>query len=164
MITLTFLFLLLLENMFLPALIGPKPILITPLFIIAILIYRKDWKIFILQAVPLVLLEEFFTGIGFGRILLPITFTWLLYVWTDKFINLNDDLKEDISPKGLLVASAVLALFVFFYSGLFIFSDNGYNVLKSFVQFELFFKNSLLSILGWSLAISILFKYVFKKK
>lgn len=112
----------------------------------------------------MVLLEEFFTGIGFGRILLPITFTWLLYVWTDKFINLNDDLKEDISPKGLLVASAVLALFVFFYSGLFIFSDNGYNVLKSFVQFELFFKNSLLSILGWSLAISILFKYVFKKK
>lgn len=161
-IYLLFIFLLLLENIFLPALTGLGFFLITPLFVISVFMYSRGWKPLIFKAVPFILIEEIFTGIGFGEFLLPMFVTWLIYFWLNRFINIGDQFRENISFAGIAVSLVLLAVFGNIYSWLFIFINNNYNFYLSSIQFKLFFTSSFLSVLGWSAAVSILFKYALK--
>ena len=159
-----FLFLLVIENIFLPALIGPGRFLIVPIFILGLLLYSRSWRTLAYQAIPFVLIAEFFTGSSTGSFLVPFAITAVIYILINKFIGLSENLQENISFSGIAVSALILAGFTFLYSGFFIFLNGSYDIGAGWNEFRLFFTGSLLSILGWSAAISVLFKYVLRTK
>lgn len=157
-----FLFFLLLENLLLPALIGPGPFLITEVFILGLVIYGRRWQTFAFQAVPLIIIEEIFTGIGIGKFLGPLAVTSLIYFWLNQFINFTEYLRD--STSNIMASAFILLTLGYLYSFLFVLFGNTHNIAASWNEWRIFFTASLWSMLGWSLAISALFKYVLKTK
>ena len=162
---LTFILLLFLENLILPALIGPRQFFITPVFILGLLVYGNGWRTLLYQILPLVLIVEFFTGENFGHLIIPLGLTGVIYIMINKFINLNQSLGSEKKLLSNLVPSIlILIIFSYIHVGIFIFFNTSYNFNTSWHEFTIFFKSSLLSLVGWSIVTSVLFKYVFKKK
>lgn len=162
---LIFIFLLLLDNLILPALIGPKQFLITPVFIWGLLVYGNGWRTLLHQVIPFVLITEFFAGESLGHLIIPFGLTGAIYLVCDKFINLSQNLRQRTRPlSGLIPGILILIVFNYAYSGLFILIDTSYNLSISWHELTVFLKNSLLSLLIWSILISVIFKYVLKKK
>ena len=159
-----FLIFFVLENMIIPAITGPGYSLIISTFIISVFMYKRGWKPLAYMVLPFILAEEFFTGASFGKILYPMAITWLIYYLSDRSINMREQLSEDTSIRGFIIGSAFLCVFVLLYSLIFIFIHGGYDVNLGFTQSKEFLKNSPLSLAGWSIAISFIFKYVIQAK
>src|SRR3989344_3452129 len=165
MIILVFIFFILLEGLFLPALIGPSPLLITQIFILALVIYNPNWKTIFFQALPFILVKEFFSGSGFGDFLLPFLITVGIYLWLNKFLNIAENLKENISFSGLALSIFMLAVLNYIYSWFFILHNtSSYNIILAWKYWQSVFSAYLSATLGWSTAMSILFKYGLLKK
>ena len=147
-----------------PALIGPGMFLITPIFILGLIVYSQNWKVFIFQVIPFVLAAEFFSGMNVGKILVPMIITGLLYMWSNKFLNLTERFKENITLPGIISSALFLAMLGYVYSWFFIYLNTSYNIGLAWGEWRLFFIGSLISMLGWSLALSVIFKYVLKTK
>lgn len=160
-----FISLLLLENLILPALIGPKQFFITPIFILSLLVYGGSWRTLVYQILPLVLIAELFVGENFGNLIIPFGLTGIIYVMINKFVNLSQDLEHEKNLLSNLILSIItLAVFSYIYAGLSIFFSNSYDFNTGWYEFKIFLKSSLLSLIGWSILISGLFQYVLKKK
>src|SRR3989344_418930 len=160
-----FIFFLFLDDLLLPALLGPGSFMATKIFILSVIAYSKNWKNLALWALSLVLIKEFISGSGTGTLLLPFLMTSIFYLLLNKFLNIRDNLLENSSFSGLLISTFTLVLFNFVYSWFFIFSYAGsYNIGLTWNYWTDFLISSLLSTIGWSVSISILFKYVLKTK
>ena len=160
-----FILILFLENLILPASIGPSQLLVTTVFIFGLLVYGNGWRTLLYQVIPFVLITEFFTGENFGHLIIPFGLTGIIYIMMNKFIDLNQDLKRgDRSLSNLIPCILILVVFSYIYAGLFIFFNTSYNLNTSWHEFTIFFKSSSWSLVGWSVLISVLLKYVPKKK
>lgn len=160
-----FILILFLENLILPASIGSGQLLITTIFIACLLIYNNSWRILLYQVVPFILITEFFTGENFGHLLIPFVLTGIAYIMMNKFINLSQNLNsKDQFLSNSILGTLTLVMFNGVYAGLFIFFDTSYSLSTSWHEFTIFLKSSLLSLIGWSILISVLFHYVLKKK
>ncbi len=160
-----FILFLFLENLILPAIIGPSQLLVTTIFISGLLIYSNGWRILLYQVIPLVLITEFFIGENFGHLLIPFCLTGVIYIMMNKLINLSYNLEQGGKfLSDLILAILTLVIFNCVYAGLFIFFDTSYSLNTSWHEFIIFLKSSILSLVGWSALISVLFKYVLKKK
>jgi hypothetical protein len=161
----TFIFLLLLENLILPAFIGPRQFFVTPIFIFGLLVYGNGWRTLLYQILPLILIAEFFTGENFGHLIIPLGLTGAIYLVINKFLNFGQNLRHERKFLSNFIPSVlILVTFNCIYAGLFIFLNTSYQLTNSWYEFTIFFKNSLFSLVGWSALISLLFKYVLKTK
>lgn len=162
---LVFILFLFLENIILPAVIGPSQFLITPVFILGLLVYGPDWKVLPYQVLPLALITEFLTRENLGSLVIPFAIVGVIFITINRFLNLSQS--QELSKKGLsdlLIGASMLVIFSYIYSGLFIFFNTAYSLSTAWYEFGIFFKNSLLGLFGWSIVISMLFKYVLKTK
>ena len=91
-----FILILFLENIILPASIGPSQLLVTTVFIFGLLVYGNGWRTLLYQVIPFVLITEFFTGESFGHLIIPFGLAGIIYIMMNKFIDLNQDLKREI--------------------------------------------------------------------
>ena len=160
-----FILVLFFENLILPASIGPSQLLVTTIFVSSLLVYGNGWRTLLYQVIPFILITEFFTGENFGHLLTPFGLTGIIYIMINKFIDLNQDLKQGSrSLSNLIPCILILIVFNYIYSGLFILFNTSYELSTSWHEFTIFFKSSSLSLASWSVLISILFQYVLKKK
>ena|SRR3989338_4952977 len=160
-----FIFCLFLENLLLPAFIGPKQFFITPLFLIGLLVYGNGWRTLLYQVIPLAFTAEFFVGENFGRLIIPLGLTGVIYVMIDKFVNLSQNRGHNNKIfSGLILSILMITWFGFICVGLFIFFNTSYNFNIGWYEFTIFLKSSSLSLVSWSIIISTLFKYVLKTK
>lgn len=162
---LIFILFLFLENLFLPALIGPSQLFITVIFILALLIYGDGLKALLYQVIPFALIAEFFAGENWGHLVIPLGITGLIYIIINIFIDFGQNLKQKKkSFSNFMIGIFTLIVFNCVYVGLFIFLNTSYSFNASWYEFTIFFKSSLLSLVGWSVVISVLFQYVPKTK
>lgn len=154
-----------LESLVLPALVGPSQFFITSIFILGLLVYGDGWKTLLYQVMPFALIAEFFAGENFGHLVIPLGLTGIIYIMINEFVNLSQNLKQSkkLWP-DLILGITVLVAFSYVYAGLFIFFNTSYRFSIGWYEFTVFFRSSLLSLIGWSTIISILFKYVLKTK
>ena len=163
-VTFLFLLFLLLENLLLPALLGPKSFLIIPLFVFAVVVYGNNIKLNIVQAIIFLLITETFSGSGFGDIVLPFLVVVALYLWLNRFLDINSTLKESGIWTSLFSGTLSLTLLALFFSYVFLFFQLSYNFLEAWQMAIVLMKTSISQIIGWALAFVIIFKYVLQAK
>lgn len=159
-----FIFFLLLENLFLPALIGPKTFLISPLFLAGLIIYGKSTKIRLIQVCIFLLLWEIFSGFKIGSFVIPFGITAGIYIWLNHFLNISSGLEEGGVLAGLVGGALTMTAFVYTYSWLFIFLNSSYNLAGSWYELITLVTSSILPTVGWSIGLVILFKYALRPK
>lgn len=157
-----FLFLLFLENLFLPALIGEGYFLITTIFILGFLAYSSNWKKSLFQGIILFLFQEFFTGADPGSMVIPFIITGSLYLWINRFFNFTEQLRENLSFFSIIFSTLLLIFLSLSYSFFSTLHHTSYDFSLDLNQLTDFFQSSLISLMGWSGGISILYKYVLK--
>lgn len=159
-----FIFFLILENLFLPALIGPGTLLISPLFLSGLIIYGGNTRLKLAQVCILLLLWELYSGFRIGSFIIPFGITTGLYIWLNRFLNIDSVLKEGGWLAGLVGGALTMTIFVYFYSWLYLFLNSSYNIATSWHQWVLFVASSVLSTVSWSIGLVILYKYVLRPK
>lgn len=162
-----FLFLILflvVENLVLPALIGPKIFFIVPLFISGIIVYSQNIKRKLIHAGLFLLVTEIFLGHNIGDLLLPFSVTALIYLWLNRFLSLESGLQENDSFGSIIGGSLVIATIFYVFSFFFILAESSYSITHTWAEWIILLPASSFSVLGWSLALTILFKYVLKTK
>lgn len=159
-----FILFLALENLLLPALIGPKTFLISPLFLAGLIIYGKNFKTALVQACIFLLVWEFYSGVQIGSFIIPFAITAVLYIWLNHFIDIRSGLSEGHIVPSLLGGMITLTLFIYLYSWLFIFYNSPRDIVAVTQQLAILAKNSYLMTLSWSVFFVILFRYVIRPK
>src|SRR3989344_5080219 len=112
---------LVLENLLLPAIEGTELFLITPIFILAIIVNASDFKKAVIQLAIFSLVGELFTGAQIGSSLIPLLITAFVYFSIDHFIEISAGLDNAVSFAVILARSFVLMVLSYIYSWLFIF-------------------------------------------
>lgn len=157
-----FIFFLLIENLFLPALIGPQTFLISPLFLAGLVIYGKNFKTGFIQACIFLLVWEIFSGFQVGSFIMPFVITAGLYIWLNHFLGISSGLKEGSIGAGLAGGALSMTVFVYAYSWLFLFFNSAYDLVTATQELKILAMNSLLATVAWSVFFVILFKYARK--
>lgn len=163
-ISLIFILLLLAENLFLPALIGPKTFLISPLFLVGLIIYGEHTKLRFFQVMAFLFAWEIFSGFNLGHFALPFGATVVIYLWLNHFLNISAGLKESNFTAGWIGGTITMSLFILLYSLFFIFLGSSYNISSTFNEFKTLVFNSIFQIIGWSASFVILFRYAIQPK
>ena len=154
-----FIFFLIFENLILPALLGPGPFLITPLFIMAMVIYSQDTKLKFIQAVIFLLIGELFARTMLGSSSIPMAVTIVIFIWLNHFLNIGSGLQESTSITSLLGGTIVLTIFICIYSYMSIFFQTSYSLNSAWEGLVIFIKTSITPTLLWAIVFIILFKY-----
>lgn len=160
---LVLIFLLFLENMFLPALIGAETFLIVPLFAVAMVVYGENVKTRLAQALLFLFIEEYFSGAAIGSFVIPFLFAAGIYIWLNLFLNIGSGLRESSSLLSILGGIFAILLLVYLYSSLFVLLRSSYDILSVWGEFRILVGASILQLSGWAVAFLILFKYILKK-
>lgn len=155
---------LLLENLLLPALLGPKPFLIILTFVFTIFIYSENVKLKFAQAIIFLGINEIFSYSEFGSMILPFTIVALLYFGLNHYLNIKSSLQESSFFTGLFGGAVFLTLLAFLYSYVFLFFQLSNNILEAWQSALVFIKTSFYQTFGWALVLVVIFKYVFKTK
>ena len=157
-------FLLVLENLFLPALVGAETFLIVPLFTAAMIVYGENVRTRLAQALLFLFIEEYFSGAAIGSFAIPFLIAAGIYIWLNLFLNISSGLRESGSLISLLGGIFTLLLLVYLYSSLFIFLRSSYNISITWEELRILIKTSLLQLSGWAAVFLIVFKYILKNK
>lgn len=157
-----FLFLLLLENLLLPALIGPQPFLIIPTFIFSLIFYDRNTKLRLIQAFIFLVITETFSVSGFGSMIVPFMIVVLFYLWLNRFLEIKSGLQESRSLISLFGGAFFLTLVVLSYSYMFLFIQSSNNIMEAWQLTLILIKTSIYQIFGWALAFVVIFKYARK--
>jgi|SRR3989338_4325561 len=164
LLILLFIFFLLAENVLLPALIGPGPIFITPLFLMGMLVYGRNLKHQFLKISFFLLLSVIFSG---GDILITVSaflITIAIYLLADYFLDIKSELSETFSISSITRGSFLIFLTGLLYSLIFMLFKLDLNLGESLNEWFVLLQSSGLSIIIWSIFLSVLFMYVFNKK
>ena len=159
-----FIFFVVLESLFLPALIGPKAFLVIPLFALATIIYSRRITLRLVQVVTFLFFTEIFSGARVGSFMIPFIITAVFYVWINKFLDVTTNLNETNTLSSILVGILALNLLVYLYSFFFILNQLSYSVVSVWAGFKILIQTSFFETLGWSVVLVMLFKYVIKTK
>ncbi len=160
---LIFIFLLSLENLLLPALIGAETFFIVPLFAVAMIVYGENVRTRLVQALLFLLIEEYFSGAAIGSFVVPFLLVAGIYIWLNLFLDIGSGLRESSSLMSILGGIFTLLLLVYLYSALFIFFRSSYDILLAWAELKILVGASILQLSGWATAFLILFKYMLKK-
>lgn len=156
-------FLLFLENLLLPALIGAETFLIVPLFVFAMIVYGENIRTRLAQAILFLFIEEYFSGAAIGSFIIPFLLATGIYIWLNLFLDIGSGLRESNSVLSILGSIFTILSLVYLYSSLFIFFRSSYNILSAWEEFKILVGASILQLSGWAAAFLILFKYILKK-
>ena len=163
-ISLFFAFFLILENLLLPSLIGPKIIIITQIFLLSIFIFGKKRSAVFIQAGIFSAGEEFFLGMRLGTIFIPIFITGLFYLWINNFIEFRSGLQDSSGFRVVIIAGIVLAFLYYLYSWIYIYIGSSFNAMNSLVGFmNLLDVKMIIGVFLWSGFSCLLWKYVLYK-
>lgn len=161
------------ENLLLPAIAGPELFLVTPIFILAIIVNSSNFKRAIFQLIIFSLIGELFMGARLGSSLIPLVITAFVYFGIDRFIEMREGLDSSASFPILLGRSFVLLCLSYIYSWFFVFlsSSSGFgiltasNIYASWDTWSIFLSvGTVITIFIWSCIFSIIFSYVLKAK
>ncbi|OGN00572.1 MAG: hypothetical protein A3B91_01710 [Candidatus Yanofskybacteria bacterium RIFCSPHIGHO2_02_FULL_41_29] len=152
------------ENLFLPALLGPRFFYIVPVFLLTTVLYNPSSKTKVSLVLIFLLITEIFSGHPIGAMLIPFIATFTVYLIANKYLNISSNLRENMSFSGVIMSFLIIALFAYLYSFFFIISRPPYDILDSLVKFSLFFTRSIFQTIIWPLVFTLLFKYVLKNK
>jgi len=176
-----YIFFLVLENLLLPAIAGPGLFLITPVFLLAVIIHTSNFKKAIVQLITFGLVGELFMGSRVGSSLMPLVTTAFVYFIINHFIEMKAGLDGVASSKVILGRSFILTGLSYIYFWFFIFF-NSFREFSSFDELGLgnFAMNdiytswdiwniflslgSIVIIFIWSCIFSIILGHVFKTK
>jgi hypothetical protein len=161
-LTLLFVFFLVLESLILPALIGAQPFLITLLFIIALLVYSQNSKVSLLQAFIFLLASEIFLALRLDSLIVPFAITAIIYLWINRFLEIGTGLRESSSLIGILGGIIVLSVLVSIYSYIFLFFESSFSFIDAWNNYLFFVRLSVFQTLVWALFFVVLFKYLLK--
>ena len=87
-LSLFFIFFLIFENLILPALTGPEPFLITPLFVLAMVVYSQDIKLRFIQGLIFLVVAELFSRAMLGSFGIPFAITIIIFVCLYSYLYL----------------------------------------------------------------------------
>ena len=159
-----FIFFLLLENLLLPALIGPQEFLITPLFLLGMVAYGSDMKKRFIMASIFMLTAELFSKSEIGSFVLPFIVTVLIYIWLNRHLSMSSNLQENYSFSGVIIGSLLMILFLYLYSLFFIFFSSAYDLSVTVKEWQILLRSSFFPMSLWSLGLTFLFKYVLRSR
>lgn len=162
MVFIIFLITLTLSNLILPALLGPKELLIIPILLLAIVIFDKDFKIGLIKGLSFGLLVEIFSGNSIGNIILPLLLTIIIYYQLERFTKIRSLLSEQINTLNIVWSSIFLSGLTYLYSLFFILNQSSYNILLSWQRWNLLL--SLFIILNtffFAILFSLILKYIY---
>ena len=164
---------LVLENLLLPAIAGPELFLITPIFILAVIVNSSNFKKAMFLLIVFGLIGELFTGAQIGSNLVPLIIAAFVYFGIDRFIEMRANLDSTASFSVILGRSFVLLCLTYIYSWfvIFISSSNGFanlalsSIYESWDAWSILLNiGTILTIFTWSCVFSIIFAYVLKTK
>lgn len=161
---LLFIFFIILESLFLPALIGSRSFLITPLFLTGLILYGNNTKLKFIQVCFFIILWELYSGFRISSFLIPFCITTGIYIWLNRFLNISTGLKEGGVLASLAGGALTMSIFVYAYSWLFLFLNSSYNIAASWFELKTLITSSVFSTIGWSIGFVILFKYALRSK
>ena len=159
-----FIFFLLLENLFLPALVGPQNFLISPLFLAGLIIYAKNIKIKFIQAAIFLLFWEVFSGFRIGSLVIPFVITAGLYIWINNFLEISSGLRESDTFLAFVGGVVTMVTFVYINSWFFLFFNSSYDAMTALNELITLLTNSIFQTMGWSAGFVVLFKYALRPK
>ena len=161
------------ENLLLPAIAGPELFLVTPIFILAIIVNSSNFKKAMIELIIFGLVGELFTGAHLGSSLIPLIITAFVFFAIDHFIEMRAGLDSGASLMVILGRSFILLCLAYIYSWLFIFfgSSNGFgtlttsNISLAWDTWSILLSvGTAVTIFIWSCVFSIIFAYVLKTK
>ena len=161
------------ENLLFPAIAGPEFFLITPIFILAIIINVSNFKKSMFQLVVFSLIGEFFIGAQIGSSLIPLIMTAFIYFAINHFIEMRASLDNLASFPVILGRSFILLCLSYSYLWFFIFFRSSYgfdmftvsSIYASWDAWRIFLDlGTIVTIFIWSCLFSIIFAYVLKTK
>lgn len=153
-----------LENLLLPALIGPRVFFIIPIFVLCILVYGDDTKAQLLKAGIFLFIAELISGARIGSSIIPFGITAVIYIWLNRFLDIRSGIKDSESSGGAILSSFIITLLVYLYSWFYIFIQSSYSIDLAWNEWRMMALGSLVQTLGWSAGLSVLFKYVLRNK
>lgn len=160
-----FLFFLLVNNLLLPALVGPKEFLVVPVFLMSVIVYSGSFKLVVVRGVVFSLTAELLSGMKFGDILVPFSCAVLIYLWISSFLEIKSGLTESSWPIIVLGSSLFLIFLTYIYSWGFIFNQSSYSLITTWSEWKLLFHGDIIiNTFLWAAAFSYLFHYVIQKK
>jgi hypothetical protein len=163
-ISLLFIFFLLVENLFLPALIGPEPFFITMIFVFTMIVYTRNIRSRLILAGVFLFLSQIIAGAGYFSFLIPFYIVGLIYIWASHYLEISPGLQDSNSFLSLLAGAIVLLLLVSAYSFIYLFLGSSFNLAGTWADFIILIKTSVYQNLVWSFFFVILFKYVLRAK
>lgn len=153
------------ENLLLPAIAGPELFLVTPIFLLAIIVNSSNFKKSILQVITFSLVGELFMGAQIGSSMIPLIITSFIYFSIDHFIEMRAGLDSSASFMVILGRSFVLLCLSYTYSWLFIFFSSSYSIYSSWDAWSILLSvGTAMTIFVWACVFSIIFAYVLKTK
>lgn len=164
MLIIFFLFFLFFENLFLPAIIGPKPFFIIPLFILSVVFYDHNLKHGFAKAITFLLLMGLFASVNVFAFFSSFFITVAVYLAITHFLNIELMSNKIFSISVIMRDGAILLFLGLVYSLFFIWPESSYNFHETFNKWIILAKTAGLSMFLLSAAISSLFGHVSKKK
>ena len=126
-----------LGGLVLPALLGPLEFLIIPVFLLAIIIFDKDFKAGLIKGIFFGFLVEIFFGFRLGSITSSLLLVAMLYYWLERSTNIGSLFKKPIDKLSILGQSSFLAMFTYLYSFIFILNQTSYDIVLAWQRFNL---------------------------
>lgn len=156
-----FIFFLLLENLFLSALVGFRPFLITPLFLLGAGLHIREFKF---KSAIFLVLAALFSGTNAITTTLSFLITFGIYSAIGYFLNIESDSSEVLSFFSIIRKSLTLLILGLIYFWFFIFLESAYDLYLTSNRWLILVETSGLYFFIWSVVLSILLIYVSKKE
>jgi len=162
MIFIIFLTTLVLSNLILPAIFGPKELLIIPTLLLATVVFDKDFKAGLVKGLSFGLLVEIFSGNSMGSIILPLLLTAIIYYQLERFTEIGSLLSEQINTLNIMWSSIFLSGLTYLYSLFFILNQSSYNILLSWQRWNLLLSPFIiLNTFFFTILFSLILKYIY---
>lgn len=154
-----FVIFLLLDSIFLPALVGPREFLVMPVFVMSFLVNSENRK----SALILGLIFSFVAGLLSndqpGTAMAAYLATFLVFIWLTRFFDTAGTLKGAFSFRSLAKFVITAVLLVYCYSWFYIFISSDYSLVKVFREWPALLQGGILvSTIIWSAIMGVLFR------
>ncbi len=156
-----FVFFLLLENLFLPAIIGIGPFMITPLFLLGTNMYIPEFRF---RPGLFLILAALFSGVNVIVAFSAFLITVGIYLVTGHFLDIRLGSDRIFSVSNIIRESLILLSLGLIYSWLFIFLESAHDLYSTSNEWLILARTSGLYFFMWSIVLSILLAHVSKKK
>ena len=128
------------------------------------LAYNPDSKARLVQLAIFILLAGFFSNYAMLGLAISFILVLFIYLGANYFTNIGLNLKESASFSGILISISIITLLTYIYAWFSIVISSSYDFMASWTEWKILIEASTYSTLAWSVAFTLLFKYVLKNK